>query len=79
MISVEGKLKKELTNRWQAIGMLKHVLASLYIPWQLKKHAINILLCITDGNIPRNCDDEDSEYMPSGFAALQVLLPPLAY
>lgn len=79
MISVEDELKKDLKKRWQAIGMLKHVLASLYLPWQLKKHAISILLCITDGNVSKNCDDEDSEYMPSVFAALQVLLLPRVY
>lgn len=75
LISVKDELKNNRTKRWQAIGMLKDVLASVNLPWQLKKHTIEFLLCIIDGNILQKYDDEHadwSSYMPSIFVALQV-------
>jgi hypothetical protein len=56
--------------------MLKHIYCFVNLPWDLKKHAINLLLCITDGNISQKCDDELadlSSYVPNLFAALQVV------
>lgn len=82
LISVKDDLKSDQTKRWQAIGMLKHVLASGNLPWQLKKHTINFLLCIIDGNISRKNDVEHtncSSYMPSLFAALQAIQKVIMY
>lgn len=76
LISVKDELRNDQTKRWQAIGMLKHVFASVSLPWELKEHMIDFLLCITNGNISRICNDEDtdcSSYMPTLFAALQVV------
>ncbi|PON71289.1 Glomulin/ALF [Parasponia andersonii] len=70
------ELQNDQTKRWEAIGMLKHILASLTLPWELKKCAINILICITDGNISQKCDEEHpdfSSYVPSLYSALQAV------
>lgn len=72
--SVKDELKDNQTERWQAVGMLKHILASAILPWELKRHAINFLICITDGNIS-HCDEHNdfSSCMTSVFAALQAV------
>lgn len=73
LASVRDELKNNQTERWQAVGMLKHILAPVTLPWELKKHALNFLLCITDGNVPHYDEHDDfSSYMSSIFAALQV-------
>lgn len=82
LISVKDELKNNRTKRWQAIGMLKDVLASVNLPWQLKKHTIEFLLCIIDGNILQKYDDEHadwSSYMPSIFVALQAVQKVIMY
>lgn len=76
MISVKDELRNNQIKRWQAIGTLKHVLSFVSLPWDLKKHTVNFLLCITDGDVCRNCNEEYfewSSYMPNLFSALQVL------
>ncbi|RHN76971.1 putative glomulin/ALF4 [Medicago truncatula] len=76
MTVVKDELRNNQIKRSQAIGTLKHVLSFVSLPWELKKHTINFLLCITDGDIHGNCDDEQSQwssYMPNLFSALQVL------
>jgi hypothetical protein len=74
--AVKDELRKYQIKRWHAIGTLKHALSFVSLPWELKKHTINFLLCITDGDICGNCDDENSQwpsYLPNIFSALQVL------
>lgn len=73
LVAIKDELRNNQIKRWQAIGMLKHVLSFVNLPWELKEHTINFLLCITDGGICGNHDDEHSEYMPNLFSALQVL------
>lgn len=73
--TVKDEILSNQTERWQAVGMLKYIFSFVDFPWELKKHAIDFLLCITDGNIARNCNDEDTDcsiYMPNLYAALQV-------
>ncbi|KAG5244420.1 aberrant root formation protein [Salix suchowensis] len=70
------------TERWQAVGMLKHIFSFVDFPWELKKHAIDFLLCITDGNIARNYNDKDTDcsiYMPNLYAALQAITMVIMY
>jgi hypothetical protein len=74
--AVKGELYKYQIKRWHAIGTLKHALSFVSLPWVLKKHTINFLLCITDGDICGNCDDKNSQwpsYLPNISTALQVL------
>ncbi|MED6119711.1 hypothetical protein PIB30_014082 [Stylosanthes scabra] len=74
--AIKDELHNNRTKRWEAIGTLKHVLSFVNFPWELKKHTINFLLCITDGCISRECLDEHSEwssYMPNIFSALQAI------
>ncbi|VVA23910.1 PREDICTED: aberrant [Prunus dulcis] len=80
LASVRDELKNNQTKRWQAVGMLKHILAPVTLPWELKKHAINFLLCVTDGNIP-HYDEHDcfSSYMSSIFATLQAVQMVIIY
>ncbi|XP_062082842.1 aberrant root formation protein 4 [Humulus lupulus] len=75
-----GVLQVELQNdrmkRWDAIGMLKHILNSLSVPWESKKCAINILICITESNNSQKCDEEQADntsYMPNLYSALQAV------
>lgn len=73
---VKDELRSYQTKRWQAIGTLKHVLSFVNLPWELKRHTVNFLLCITDGYISGKYDDELHEwstYMPNLFSALQVV------
>ncbi|ONI34543.1 hypothetical protein PRUPE_1G486500 [Prunus persica] len=80
LASVRDELKNNQTKRWQAVGMLKHILAPVTLPWELKKHAINFLLCVTDGNIPHYDEHDDfSSYMSSIFATLQAVQMVIIY
>lgn len=74
---MENELQYDQVKRWRVIGMLKHIFSSSDLPWRLKKHAVDFLLCITEGNISRGSDGEHSDflpYLPSYFAALQVMV-----
>ncbi|KAE8056316.1 hypothetical protein FH972_013099 [Carpinus fangiana] len=76
LTAVKDELRSNQMRRWQTVGMLKHIYSFVNLPWDLKKHAINLLLCITDGNISQKCDDEHtdlSSHIPSLFAALQAI------
>ncbi|RZB57992.1 Aberrant root formation protein 4 isoform D [Glycine soja] len=78
LIAIRDELRNNQTKRWQAIGTLKHVLYFVNLPWELKKHAIDFLLSITDEGVSRNYNEERSEwssYVPSLFSALQVVFP----
>lgn len=82
LVAVKDELRNNKIKRWKAIGSLKHVLSFVSLQWELKKHTINFLLCITDEGVCRNCDDELSEwssYMPNLFSALQVLQFPSSF
>ncbi|XP_044464381.1 aberrant root formation protein 4 isoform X2 [Mangifera indica] len=82
LASVKNELKSNQTKKWQAIGMLKHILSSGNLPWDFKEHAINFLLDITDENISQeNGGDHNdfSSYMPSVFAALQAVATVVIY
>lgn len=76
LTAVKGELQSNQAKRWQAIGMLKHIFSSGKLPWEFKKHAIDFLLHITDGNISQKNNDDNSDlssYMLSVFATLQVV------
>ncbi|KDP34393.1 hypothetical protein JCGZ_12787 [Jatropha curcas] len=79
MSAVKDELRSNQTNRWQAIGMLKYILASTNMPWELKKHAINLLLCITNGNVARDLQADCSIYLPSLYAVLQAITKVIIY
>ncbi|XP_020235649.1 aberrant root formation protein 4 [Cajanus cajan] len=82
LIAIQDELRNNQTKRWQAIGTLKHVLSFVNLPWELKKHATDFLLCITDGDVSGNYNEEHSEwssYMPSLFSALQAVKMVIMY
>ncbi|XP_022131885.1 aberrant root formation protein 4 isoform X1 [Momordica charantia] len=73
MSVLKDELATKQTERWQAIGMFRHILSFAGLSWKLKKHAIDFLLCI---NGSESLDGEQSDYisyMPSLFAALQAV------
>lgn len=73
---VKDELRCNQAKRLQAIGMLSHIFSLVNLPWELKKYAINFLLCIMDGSISQISNDEFMEfssYIPSLFAALQAI------
>ncbi|KAJ9184065.1 hypothetical protein P3X46_007846 [Hevea brasiliensis] len=77
---IMGELQSNQINRWQAVGMLKYILASTDMLWELKKHAINFLLCITNGSVTRNDGLTDcSIFLPSLCAASQVITKVIIY
>ncbi|KAM4122662.1 hypothetical protein ACB094_01G101500 [Castanea mollissima] len=81
LTAVKDELRSNQTERWQAVGMLKHIYSFVNLPWELKRHAIDFLLCITDENISQKCDEhiDFSSYMPSLFAALQAIKMVIMY
>ncbi|XP_059461352.1 aberrant root formation protein 4 isoform X2 [Corylus avellana] len=82
LTAVKDELRSNQMRRWQTVGMLKHIYSFVNLPWDLKKHAIDLLLCITDGNISQKCDDEHtdlSSHIPSLFAALQAIKMVIIY
>lgn len=73
---LKGVLQSNQTKRWQAVGMLKLIFSSADLPWELKKHTVNFLLWIMDGNLSEKCNDgitDCSSYVPGLFASLQVV------
>ncbi|XLS61925.1 hypothetical protein HN51_016153 [Arachis hypogaea] len=82
LVAIKDDLHNNQTKRWQAIGTLKHVLSFVNFPWELKKHTINFLLCITDGCVSGEYLGEHSEwssYMPNIFTALQAIKMVIMY
>ncbi|CAL5358880.1 unnamed protein product [Camellia sinensis] len=75
LAAVKAELSSNQTKRWQALGMLRNIFLCVNLPWELKKQAINFLLCIVDGNVSHEYNNEHVEcsiYMPSLFATLQL-------
>lgn len=73
--AVKNELQKNQTKRWQAIGMLKHVFSCVDISWELKADALDFLLCIMDGCVHQEIQNDTmghSTYMPSLYMSLQV-------
>lgn len=82
LTAVKDELRSNQMKRWQTVGMLKHVYSFASLPWNLKNHAFKFLLCVTEGNISRNYDDEHFEfstYMPNLFSALQAIKMVIIY
>ncbi|CAL5440081.1 unnamed protein product [Camellia sinensis] len=75
LAAVKAELSRNQTKRWQALGMLRNIFSCGNLPWELKKQAINFLLCIVDGNVSHEYNNEHVEcliYMPSLLATLQL-------
>ncbi|KAL3330045.1 hypothetical protein AABB24_034082 [Solanum stoloniferum] len=73
--AVKNELQKNQTKRWQAIGMLKHVFSSVDLSWELKVHALDFLLCIMDGCMHQEIQNDTmdySTYVPTLCTSLQV-------
>ncbi|PRQ26673.1 putative YAP-binding/ALF4/Glomulin [Rosa chinensis] len=80
LTAVKVELQNNQTKRWQAFGMLKHILASVNLPWELKKHAIDFLLSIRGGNIsPCDKHSDFSSDMAGLFALLQAVQMVIMY
>lgn len=74
LAAVKEELQSNQTKRWEAVGMLKHIFSCVNLPWQLKKNAINFLLCIMEVNASHTCHDEHIDYyIPSLYSSLQVV------
>ncbi|KAI7987755.1 Aberrant root formation protein 4 [Camellia lanceoleosa] len=76
LAAVKAELSSNQTKRWQALGMLRNIFSCGNLPWELKKQAINFLLCIVDGNVSHEYNNEHVEcsiYMPSLLATLQAV------
>ncbi|KAJ8533506.1 hypothetical protein K7X08_006830 [Anisodus acutangulus] len=74
--AVKKELQMNQTKRWQAIGMLKHVFSSVDLSWELKGHALDFLLCIMDGCVHQEIQNDNmdhSTYMPTLYMALQAI------
>ncbi|XP_060208807.1 aberrant root formation protein 4 [Lycium barbarum] len=74
--AVKNELQMNQTKRWLAIGMLKHVFSSVDLSWELKAHALDFLLCIMDGCVHQEIQNDNmdhSTYMPTLYTALQAI------
>ncbi|THG13020.1 hypothetical protein TEA_005132 [Camellia sinensis var. sinensis] len=58
LAAVKAELSSNQTKRWQALGMLRNIFLCVNLPWELKKQAINFLLCIVDGNVSHEYNNE---------------------
>lgn len=75
LAKVKDELKSHQTERWQAVGLLRHIFLCVNLSWIIKKHAIQFLLDIMKGIVPDNSHDEHEDYsvcMLSLCASLQV-------
>ncbi|CAL1374981.1 unnamed protein product [Linum trigynum] len=78
MSALKDKLQHNQVQRWEAIGMLKHIFSSVILPWDIKRHTVEFLLGITHGCFTPNCHNDEpitdcSIYMPSLFATAQAI------
>ncbi|KAK1407885.1 hypothetical protein QVD17_39512 [Tagetes erecta] len=80
--AVKDELVKNQTKRWEALGVLKRIFASINLPWELKRHAIDLLFCIMEGVGTQNEHDASLDYsvnMPSLYASLQAIQLVIVY
>ncbi|KAL8216319.1 hypothetical protein R6Q57_023156 [Mikania cordata] len=80
--AVKLELSKNQTKRWDAIGMLKHIFTSISLPWELKRHGVDLLFCIMEGVDFRKDHDASSDYsvyIPSLYASLQAIQLVIVY
>uniref|UniRef100_M4CXP8 Aberrant root formation protein 4 n=1 Tax=Brassica campestris TaxID=3711 RepID=M4CXP8_BRACM len=52
------ELQSNPAKRWQAYGMLKHIVASGDLLWEFKRRTIEVLLDIVKGAAPSQCNEE---------------------
>ncbi|KAF6143703.1 hypothetical protein GIB67_021713 [Kingdonia uniflora] len=80
-ITLMVEFRSSQIKRWQIVDMLKYVLSSVDLPWNLKRHAIELLLCIIDESNSEKCSEfaDCSIYIPSLFAALQAIINVIIY
>ncbi|KAB2019986.1 hypothetical protein ES319_D07G034900v1 [Gossypium barbadense] len=78
--AIKTELQNNPTKRWQAVAMLKHVFASIDLPWEFKRYTVDFLLYITSGDISNKLGHNDcSLYMTSLFSSLQALTMIIIY
>ncbi|KAI3687138.1 hypothetical protein L1987_80829 [Smallanthus sonchifolius] len=80
--AVKDELLKHQIKRWEAVGVLKHIFASINLPWELKRHAIDFLFCIMEGvdfQKDHNASLDHSVYIPSLYASLQAIQLVIVY
>ncbi|KAB1670362.1 hypothetical protein ES319_1Z175600v1 [Gossypium barbadense] len=78
--AIKTELQNNRTKRWQAVGMLKHIFASIDLPWEFKRYTVDFLLYITSGDISNKLEHNDcSLYMTSLFSSLQALTMIIIY
>ncbi|PIA45960.1 hypothetical protein AQUCO_01600305v1 [Aquilegia coerulea] len=73
---VKENLRNSQAKRWQTVGMVKYLLASIHQPWKVKEDAVDFLLCIMESNTsPKNGNEnaDCSSYVPSLYSAVQAI------
>ncbi|KAL5710521.1 hypothetical protein ACHQM5_021071 [Ranunculus cassubicifolius] len=76
MAVVKDNLRSSQSKRWQTLGMLKHVLSSIDLPWKLREHALDFFLSLMEGNLSPMRSNECANFvfdMPSLYSAEQVI------
>ncbi|XP_056847483.1 aberrant root formation protein 4 isoform X2 [Raphanus sativus] len=76
-----NELQSNPVKRWQAYGMLKHILASGDLLWEFKRHTVEVLLEIVRGATPSQCNVQIdcSQYTTSIYSALQAVTLVIMY
>lgn len=76
------ELRLDRTKRWQALGTVKHILASVILPWNMKQQAVDFLVSIMEADTPLTHLDGDVDfksYTASLYSSLQALQAVIMY
>ncbi|XP_074366598.1 aberrant root formation protein 4 [Apium graveolens] len=82
LAKLKDELKNHQTERWQAVGLLRHIFLCVNLSWIIKKHAIQFLLDIMKGIVPNSRHDEheyNSVCMLNLCASLQAVQMVIMY
>ncbi|CAA6661644.1 unnamed protein product [Spirodela intermedia] len=61
VVTLLDELRTSPTKRWQAVGMLKHLLSSTDYSWKIKAHSVELLLNIMDATVDEEQDNDCTE------------------
>nr|XP_017253798.1 PREDICTED: aberrant root formation protein 4 isoform X2 [Daucus carota subsp. sativus] len=82
LAKVKDELRSHQTERWQAVGLLRHIFLCANLSWIIKKYAIRFVLDIMKGAVPNNSHvehEDNSICMLSLCASLQAVQMVIMY
>ncbi|GAB4856661.1 hypothetical protein Ancab_014575 [Ancistrocladus abbreviatus] len=81
LTSLKDELRNTQTRRWQAVVILRHIFSMGQLPWNLKKHAMDFLLVITETVHEEQTNEYTvcSFHTPGLISALQAIVTIIMY